>query len=138
MVARKRAVAARHLAYGLSDAKLPSGMSKPVIEKGLGKGLGKLMGGDPIANFPQQSNGGANLGRGVSTLLKPRAENGIEDSSLPTWFFYGADLLLLFLSVAVAFASPKPLTNGTILFCGLSIAFGAMLSIMGVLKDFRS
>lgn len=110
-------------------------MAKPV----LGRGLGKLMDGDKVAgqNAPiTPSEPEPRVGRGMGTLLDP-AENpeAPPASLLPVWFFFAADLLLLFLTIAVCSASPKPLGFGTILFCVLTVGLGALLAILGLRRQ---
>jgi hypothetical protein len=121
------------------------------MKSGLGKGLGKLMEGDKIAAgqpSPDQKETAKPLsGRGVTRLVQGSAPEQAQPgpvekidqprpaSLLPPWFFYGADLLLLLLSIAVAIASPKPLELRIVLFCGVSIALGGILSIIGLVKS---
>ncbi|MGV3774205.1 MAG: hypothetical protein ACO1QB_14990, partial [Verrucomicrobiales bacterium] len=67
-----------------------------------------------------------------------KAPMGFEEKQLiPGWFFYGADLLLLLLSFAVAIGSPKPLSFGTVIFCGAAIMLGGALAVIGVLRSAR-
>ena len=115
-----------------------------MLKPGLGKGLGDLMKGDQVAgkarspeSVPEPT---PNFGRGLKTLIKPdqralEPEISPKRSLLPVWFYFAADLLLLAYTVAIAFDASRPFDVGTIVFCVVSVAFGALLAIAGVLQS---
>lgn len=115
----------------------------------LGKGLGELMnGGKPAGQTParplaEPTEGELFGGRGVQTLLtssKERPSGGgfpapepahEEPFSIPAWFFFGADLLLLALALVLVIG-PKPLPTWNV---GLALAatvLGCCSAIVGV------
>lgn len=118
-------------------------MSKP----GLGKGLDELMNGDQVAGRAQsvRAAGPASrekgFGRGLTTLVSAHATNGETETAqpkrshrLPAWFFFAADLLLLAFVVAITFDAPPPFDSGTIIFCGVSVALGCALALVGAIR----
>ena len=107
-----------------------------MMKPGLGKGLGRLMNGDQVAG---RAPAASEMGRGLNTLIAvqpPAKEPPVQPRKplLPAWFFFAADLLLLAYAVAIFFAAPKPIDLGSLLFCGVSVALGAVLAIVGVLR----
>ena len=114
-----------------------------MLKPGLGKGLGDLMKGDQVAGkdrLPAPDSGAAaNFARGLKTLIKSdqpafEPELAPKRSLLPVWFYFAADLLLLAYTVAIAFDASRPFDVGTIIFCVVSVTFGALLAIAGVLQ----
>ena len=115
---------------------------KEMTKPGLGKGLGKLMSGDKVAGTDDLPTTAEIVrpafGRGVNTLMQgspEAADPPAQKPLLPAWFYYGADLLLLFLSVAVAFSSEKPLSTGPIIFCAICILIGIILALLGLARQ---
>jgi hypothetical protein len=114
-----------------------------ILKPGLGKGLGDLMRGDQVAGKDRSgapvAEPSADLGRGLKTLIQadaavPQSEGAAPRSLLPPWFYFAADLLLLAYTVAIALDASRPFEPGTVLFCFVSIALGAMLAIVGVMQ----
>jgi len=126
---------------------------------GLGKGLGDLMNGDPVAGKTRVVSATAStattatttstavdttFGRGLTTLVSPH--RGAEASQvarkprelLAPWFFFTADLLLLAYVVAITFQAPRPFDLGTILFCAVSVALGCILALIGLIRAVNS
>ena len=118
----------------------------------LGKGLGELMNGDPVAGKPRvvtantltstatTSTHDATYGRGLTTLVS--AQRGSADGKeaprkkqlLPAWFFFTADVLLLGYVIGITFDAPRPYDFGTVLFCAVSIGLGCVLALIGVAR----
>ena len=114
-----------------------------MLKPGLGKGLGELMGGDQVGGKDRTAvpgaEPGANLGRGLKTLIQadasvPASESTAPRSLLPPWFYFAADLLLLAFTVAIALDASRPFEPGTVLFCLVSISVGALLAMVGVMQ----
>jgi hypothetical protein len=119
----------------------PFSQIAPVAKPALGKGLDKLMGGDKVAGPSEPSSQPGTplapadpqgrLGRGVEKLLgQPEAQP--KPPLLPGWFYFAADLLLLFLTVAICIAAPKPLSLKVVSFCVFSVTLGGALAIIGL------
>lgn len=112
-------------------------MLKPELQKRLGKGLGELLNGDAVAGSGRCGNTPREMGRGLNTLVtvKEPEQAPAKKVLLPAWFFFAADILLLAYAVAICFDAPKPLDLGTVLFCGTSITLGAVLAVIGILRE---
>ena len=113
-----------------------------MLKPGLGKGLGDLMHGDPVAGKKQDAPAKPEFGRGMQTLVRPHeAENAASAPAkrklIPAWFYFAADLLLLAFTIAITFDAPQPFDAGIVLFCAISIAVGAILAIVGVFEASR-
>ncbi|HYE32446.1 MAG TPA: hypothetical protein VEH27_13520 [Methylomirabilota bacterium] len=121
-----------------------------MAKAGLGRGLGELMNGDKVAGkSPTPTSPAATeelFGRGVQTLLKSNdpaskavaetdrgAKELPEDEplSIPTWFFFGTDLLLLALAMVLVLG-PKPLPKWNIALALLCVVIGCFSAIVGV------
>lgn len=119
----------------------------------LGRGLGTLLGSTKI---PGQDGSGAGdnsvgsgaqpVGRGMGTLLKgegvecsasremelPAVHSAEATSAIPSWYFFGADLLLLGLAFSLIGSGPVgPVRLGL---AGVAVGLGAVLGVMGVLR----
>lgn len=105
-----------------------------MMKPGLGKGLDRLMNGDPVAGGSRRA---PEVTRGLNTLIKNQEPPAVEPAKrlLPNWFFFAADLLLLAYAVAICFDAPKPLDLGSILFCGASILLGGILALVPILRE---
>jgi hypothetical protein len=115
-----------------------------MLKPGLGKGLGDLMKGDQVAGKDRSpesvSEPTPDFGRGLKTLLKVdqpafEPERAPKRSLVPPWFYFAADLLLLAYTVAIALDASRPFEVSTILFCVVSVTFGGILAIVGVLQS---
>ena len=108
---------------------------------GLGKGLGDLMHGDQVAGKEQEASAKPEFGRGMQTLVRPHDASApsapAKRKLIPAWFYFAADLLLLAFTVAITFDAPQPFDAGIIVFCGVSVAIGALLAIAGVFQMSR-
>jgi hypothetical protein len=111
-----------------------------MLKPGLGKGLGDLMNGDQVAGKKQDIPGRPEFGRGMQTLVRP---DQVETSTtppakaklIPAWFYFGADVLLLFFVVAITFDAARPFDAAFIAFCAVAITIGAILAIVGVFQS---
>jgi hypothetical protein len=70
-------------------------------------------------------------GRGVRTLMRgaPRQTWGRR------WYFYGGDIVLTGLALFLSWRSPRPLSVGREIVCGLAVALGAMLALAAVWNE---
>jgi hypothetical protein len=111
-----------------------------VSKTGLGKGLGKLMQGDKVAGkngLAAPRTNDPRISRGMGTLLQPGDDPVVKkESPVPSWYFYLADLLLLLLSLSI-FITSNPLGPLQFGFAAVCISFGAILSIIGVYRQFK-
>ena len=117
-----------------------------MLKPGLGKGLGELMQGEDVAGKNGVSEPKAQtrvtFGRGLQTLVsvaaqEPEAVPKPKPPLLPTWFYFAADILLLAYTIAIAFDASRPFDSGTIAFCAVAIAAGAVLAVLGVMQAAR-
>lgn len=118
-------------------------MGKPA----LGKGLGELMGGQrapvrkpaPAESAATEKVTPVDFGRGLNTLVSAKPQEKPEPAAprvlLPPWFFFAADTLLLAYTVAICLDAGGPMQTGEILFAASSVTLGALLGIMGVLRN---
>ena len=114
-------------------------MPKP----GLGKTLGEVM---KQANPPASSASsppGVNVSRGVAGLLKAKQrqeespdDQGIQprhaQQNLTRVSLWAADILLLGVSVYIAFGTGEPLSRTRILLCIAALLMGAWLSLLAI------
>jgi hypothetical protein len=127
-------------------------MSQAAPKRGLGRGLGDLMGGEGAAGTSQNrdvpSEHGAEtikveFGRGMETLVSRPGVHEAEIARperqlLPPWFFFAADLLLLAFTAGICLNSDEAFDAGTLIFCAVSVSAGALMGIAGVFRAARS
>jgi hypothetical protein len=122
-------------------------MAKPA----LGRGLKELMDGDKVASASpviapttNGSNGSDELfGRGVQSLLK-QSDSAVQNAQkpamvlpdesrfvVPSWFFFGIDLLLLALALALMLG-PQPLRTWNVVLAFLATGLGCCSAIAGI------
>lgn len=95
----------------------PSSEAQPELAPIPGAGVRSLMQGTrPAAAVEQQT--------------QPAASHVV----IPCWYFFGVDLLLLALTVGVAWPNPAALTWKGDLLCLLLIIAGGASSVVGVLR----
>ena len=128
-------------------------MSKPV----LGRGLGALLNGRATDASPEKSplssRNASNpaIGRGLGTLIKGGKassvlenlesstgdSNQLSEPTIPAWYFFGLDLLLLaFVGLTVVTSSPLDWLG--LLVCSIAIGLGAVIFTIPIWNHYRA
>ncbi len=110
-------------------------MAKPV----LGRDLGALLGRKPkqSAPTPPCAPGAAPAGAGVRSLMRGHGAPAPETArkgAIPRWYLFAGDVLLVALALITIYKSPRPVSRGTELFCGATVALAAGLAVLAVLR----
>ena len=106
-------------------------MAKP----GLGKGLGKLLNGDPVVGGvrPSTPAGIPNSGNGLRRLISQPAPVAEQKPLLPRWYLLLADGILLLAAEGIVLKSDQfGWAQG--LLCGVLVLTGGILAIGGILE----
>lgn len=128
-------------------------MSKPV----LGRGLGALLNGRATDASPEKKTSSSRdasdptIGRGLGTLIKGGKASGVlenlesitgysdqlSEPTIPAWYFFGLDLLLLtFVGLTVVTSSPLDWLG--VLVCSIAIGLGAVIFTIPIWNHYRA
>ncbi len=97
-----------------------------MAKQALGRNLGALLDGGSTAAPPLPA------GSGVRTLMRGQAPAAEARPSIPRWYLFGGDLLLTALALIIVCKSPRPVSVGREIFCGIAVALGACLGLLGI------
>jgi hypothetical protein len=108
----------------------------------LGRGLGELM---RAADTPLPAalvKGTGEQPKGTLEAESPssgrcgEAQRGpAKRGGVPAWFFFGADLVLLFFTSVVVLTLPKPLGAMEVLFCTVGVGIAGAMGVIGLLRS---
>ena len=105
-------------------------MAKPV----LGRDLGKLMGRTPdeSGTLPGAPAQPAPPGAGVRSLMQGQPA-AAPKHSIPRWYLFAADALLIALALITVFRGPHPLSLAREIFCVATVLLAAVFAVIAIL-----
>jgi hypothetical protein len=109
----------------------------PMAKQVLGRDLGALLGRKPkeSAPAPPSAPEPSPAGAGVRSLLRghrPPASEPAQKGTIPRWYLFAGDVLLVALALITIYKSPRPVSWKTELFCGATVLLAAALAVIAV------